>query len=75
VVGENFNTKNIKIISNDFLHSNYTCLNAFLGTKEDYSDKITQKIDYLNNLEAIEENYFSKHFGNAYFSIENAKKI
>ena len=75
VVWENFNTKDIKIISNDFLHSNYTCLNAFLGTTEDYTDKIIQKIDYLNNLEAKEENYFSKHFGNAYFSIENAKKI
>lgn len=75
VVWENFNTEDIKIISNDFLHSNYTCLSAFLGTTKDYTNKITQKIDYLNNLEAKEENYFSKHFGNTYFSIENAKKI
>ncbi len=74
VVGERFNKPEIKVISNDFLFSNYVCLKAFLGTKN--INHITEKIDYLNNLKADhQDNYFSEHFGNAYFSLENARKI
>lgn len=74
VVGERFNKSTIKIISNDILFSNYACLKAFLGISTNI-DNITEKIKILNNLQATEDNYFSKHFGNTYFSLENARKI
>jgi len=74
VVGERFNKPTIKVISNDILFSNYACLKAFLGINTSI-DNITEKIKTLNNLQATEDNYFSKHFGNTYFSLENAKKI
>ena len=74
VVGERFNKPEINIISNDILFSNYACLKAFLGTNSNM-DKILEKIKFLNNIQATEDNYFSKHFGNTYFSLENARKI
>ncbi len=74
VVGERFNKSEIKIISNDFLFSNYVCLKAFLGTSSKVKN-IADKIDILNNLKANQDNYFSEHFGNTYFSLENARKI
>ena len=75
VVGERFNNGEIKIISNDLLNANYVCLKAFLGTKNDIEKDIIEKINYLNDLETKEENYFSEHFGGTFFTIENAKKI
>jgi adenine-specific DNA-methyltransferase len=74
VVGERFNKPEIKIISNDFLFSNYVCLKVFLGTSSNVK-KIADKIDILNNLKANRDNYFSEYFGNTYFSLENARKI
>jgi hypothetical protein len=50
-------------------------LKAFLSTTKNYTNSIIQKIDYLNRLKVEEENYFSKHFGNTYFTVENARKI
>jgi len=75
VVGERFNEKNIKVISNDFLSCNYTSLKAFLGTSKIDLNEVERKINQLNELEAIEDNYFSIHFGNTYFSLGNARKI
>ena len=49
-------------------------LKAFLGTSANL-DKIAEKIEHLNKLHAMEDNYFSKHFGNTYFLLENARKI
>lgn len=72
VVGERFNSKNISVISNDFLSANNTCLQTFLNTKEGLH--IEEKIQHLNTIPAT-KNYFSEHFGNRYFSMENAKKI
>jgi len=74
VVGERFNKPEIKIISNDFLFTNYICLKAFLGTNSPIQN-ITDKIDILNSLKTDQDNYFSKYFGNTYFSLENARKI
>lgn len=75
VVGDRFNEKNVKIIVNDLLASNYIPLRTFLGTsKVDFSE-IERKIDLLNKLKANEDNYFSKHFGDTYFTIDNARKI
>ncbi|CAC9549353.1 UPF0758 family protein [uncultured Gammaproteobacteria bacterium] len=72
VVGERFNSKNISVISNDFLSANYTCLQTFLNTKKDLH--IEEKIQHLNATPST-KNYFSEHFGNRYFSMENAEKI
>ena len=75
VVGEAFNSKGVKVISNDILNCNYVSLRAFLGIKNiDYS-KLKEKIDYLNNLSADVDNYFSHNFAQTYFTLKNAKKI
>ena len=75
VVGERFNEKNIKVIANDFLASNYIPLKAFLGTSEIDFEEIEKKINLLNGLESNNDNYFSEHFGKTYFTLENARKI
>jgi adenine-specific DNA-methyltransferase len=75
VVGERFNKPEIKIISNDLLFANYSCLKTFLDTSPNIEKNIIKKIDYLNNLKTTEDNYFSENFGGTYFSLENAKKI
>ncbi|MBA4320517.1 MAG: hypothetical protein C0412_19125, partial [Flavobacterium sp.] len=75
VVGERFNEKNIKVIANDFLASNYIPLKAFLGTSEIDFDETEKKVVLLNSLKTDRDNYFSEHFGNTYFTLENARKI
>jgi len=75
VVGERFNEKSIKVIANDFLASNYLPLKVFLGTSEIDFEEIEKKINLLNNLEVHNDNYFSEHFGNTFFTLENARKI
>lgn len=75
VVGERFNEKGIKVIANDFLASNYLPLKAFLGTSEIDFGEIEKKINLLNKLEAHNDNYFSEHFANTFFTLENARKI
>lgn len=75
VVGERFNRKNIKIISNDLLLSNYISLSTFLLSKELDYKKLEEKIAYLNNIEVKYDNYFSENYGSTYFTLENARKI
>ena len=75
VVGKRFNEKDIKIISNDLLFSNYFPLKAFIGSTQINLDVLKEKIDLLNNLETDQNNYFSVHYGNTYFTLENARKI
>jgi len=75
VVGERFNEKNVKVISNDTLMSNYIPLATFLLARQLDLKKLEEKIAYLNSVDAKSDNYFSKHYGNTYFTIENAGKI
>lgn len=75
VVGEYFNSKDKKIISNDLLYSNYISLYAFLSDNKFNETKILKLIDEFNNLESKKDNYFSIHFGDRYFSRQNSKKI
>lgn len=75
VVGERFNRANVEIISNDLLFSNYIALYTFLGIKYVDLNSIKKKINYLNKIETLEDNYFSINFGNTYFSPVNACKI
>lgn len=74
VVGNHFNNKEIKIISNDILLCNFVCLKTFLQINYDIYN-VSKKIEFLNSIKANKDNYFSKNFGNNYFSIENARKI
>lgn len=76
VVGEGFNDKSMKIISNDFLFANYVCLRTFLSVdNEKTHDAVSKKIKCLNDLPGDSENYFSENFGGTYFSENNARKI
>ncbi len=75
VVGDRFNKKNIKIISNDLLYSSFVALKTFLGTTQINETKLNEKIDFLNNLKPKRNNYFSIYFGNTYFTLDNARKI
>lgn len=75
VVGERFNRKNIKIISNDLLLSNYISISTFLISKELDLGGLEKKINYLNEIEIEFDNYFSENYGSTYFTLENARKI
>jgi len=75
VVGEYFNAKNKKIISNDLLYNNYVSLNAFLNPEPYNEVKLLKIIDDFNKLEVEEDNYFSENFGDRYFSMKVARKI
>ena len=75
VVSERFNEKDVKIISNDLLFSNYFPLKAFFGSTQINLDVLKEKIDLLNNLKTNQDNYFSIHYGNTYFTLKNARKI
>jgi len=52
--------KIIKVIANDFLTSNFIPLKAFLGTSKIDFEEIERKINLLNDLKAINDNYFLK---------------
>ncbi|OCL81609.1 Modification methylase FokI [Arcobacter porcinus] len=74
VVGNYFNDSNIKVISNDLLYSNYITNYAFLSNESFDYNKIDCYVNEFNNTKG-KENYFSKHFGDKFFSKDTAKKI
>ena len=75
VVGEYFNAPNKKIISNDLLYNNYVSLNAFLNPEPFDEVKLLKIIEEFNSVKVKRDNYFSKNFGDRYFSIDIARKI
>lgn len=75
VVGHYFNRPDVKIISNDILSSSHVSLQCWLNTKSYNRERVAGLIEHLNNLKPKKENYTSKHFGNTYFTKENALKI
>jgi len=75
VVGQRFNKPGTKIITNDFLFSNFVCLYTFFGIKKLNLSSFKKKLDHLNNLKQSDDNYFSINFGNRYFTTDNAHKI
>ncbi len=74
VVGNYFNNSNVKIITNDLLYSNYISNYAFLSDQNFDYNKIDSIINEFNSLKG-RENYFSKCFGDKFFSNNTAKKI
>ena len=75
IVGDHFNTQNVKVYINDLLKSNYISYQAWFGTESINKKKIIDYINKYNNLEELEENYFSINFSDTYFSKQNCKKI
>ncbi len=75
VVGYQFNSKEMQIISNDILYSNYVSLNCWLKSTDVDMNRIKGIIRQLNALKPSGENYVSENFGNTYFSMNNSKKI
>ena len=74
VVGERFNTSEVKVISNDFLLANYTCLRAFLGVSGNIQDDTEKKIGYLNTLQGEDNTIFLDILGEHIF-IRKCKKL
>ena len=74
-VGYFYNQLGNSIISNDLLYVNYIAIKAFLDDSFYDLNIIKELIKYFNELEIDEDNYFSIHFGDKYFSMVNAKKI
>ncbi|NOZ90217.1 MAG: DNA adenine methylase, partial [Epsilonproteobacteria bacterium] len=75
VVGSYFNREDRKIVSNDLLYHNFVALKAFLDDNRFDKEKISNIIDSFNNINIQEDNYFSIHFGDRYFSKNTAQKI
>ncbi len=75
VVGYYFNRPEVKIIANDILGSSYVSAQCWLGTNQYDRQKISNLIDYLNELKPGKENYVSRHFGGTFFTNVNALKI
>ncbi len=66
-----------KVILNDFLYSNYIIYKAFFEKKYWNKNKIQSIINSYNsiNTSKLPENYFSKNFGEKYFSKNSSKVI
>lgn len=75
VVSNYFYEKGKKIYINDMLKSNYCGYRAFLGNEKFSEKKIEKIIREYNNIENIEDNYFSKTYKDTYFSENDCKKI
>ena len=65
------------LIMNDFLYSNNLLYNAFFQDEKFSQKRIDEIIKEYNNLnpDDLDENYFSKNFGDKFFSKNSAKKI
>lgn len=75
VVGNYFSERGKKVYVNDILNANYCIYKAFLDNKKFDEKKIDKIIEEYNNIEDIEDNYFSNTFKNTYFSKKDCKKI
>ncbi|WP_440896848.1 DNA adenine methylase [Amphibacillus sp. Q70] len=70
-----FRKQGKRIILNDILYSNYLSFLTWFGNEEVNQKSIEDKISELNSIIPKKENYVSHHFGDKYFSLENATKI
>lgn len=66
-----------RIYMNDFLHSNYAIYQGFFTQSPFDSKKLESILCEYNNLDSknIESNYYEKHFGTSFFSLNDARKI
>lgn len=63
------------LIVNDILYSNYVCHQTWFGTENYSQSKIKNYIQKYNISIIKKDNYWSKNYGNTYFSKENCRKI
>ena len=71
-----FNKKNISVIVNDILKSNYYVYEAFFGKTDIDIDKLKNYLDIYNSDVAFEEDgYFTKNFSDTFFNSYNCSKI
>lgn len=75
VVGHHFNTPERRIIANDLLSANRVGLDCFLGTSQLDEGRIEDLLRALEALPCEDDNYFSEHFGNRFFTLETARRI
>ncbi len=77
VVAYKFASEGYPVIVNDILYSNYVAYQAWFSSNEVNTKKIKRIINEFNDLsyDSIKENYFSKIYGNKYYSVNDAKKI
>lgn len=74
-VGWSFNSKEISVIINDTLYSNYQTYLAFFGNQLVDESNLKKIINEYNETNDLNDNYFSNNFSNTYFSQSNCKKI
>ena len=69
--------KGMNVIVNDFLQSNYVAYEAWFGTGNFNVKKLEKIISEFNSIDGkkLKENYFSKIYGEKYFSVSDAKKV
>lgn len=75
VVADLFYNQGKQVIVNDLLVSNILAYNTFLSKEKIDKKKIEKLIIEFNNKKVKEDNYFSIHFGNSFFTLDNARKI
>ncbi|MDR0823084.1 MAG: DNA adenine methylase [Endomicrobium sp.] len=77
VVGAQASKEFGNVIMNDFLYSNYAIYQGFFGDRAFNKGKLEDIVGQYNNLvqKDLPSNYFSKYFGNKYFSLQSAKII
>jgi adenine-specific DNA-methyltransferase len=74
VVGYHFAKLGIPIAASDLLLHNYFGLQTFMEPASLNIESLGEKLLHLQTLKG-KKNYFSEHFGNNYFSLDNAKLI
>jgi adenine-specific DNA-methyltransferase len=74
VVGYRFSDSFKNIYTNDLLVHNYIALNAFFSNEKINLDLLKTEIDKCSQIKGS-VNYYSKNFGDKFFSLDNAKKI
>lgn len=74
VVGYSF-TNSCSVTVNDNLESNVCAYHTFFSNQKFSKKKISKLIEYYNNCNPQEENYYSINFGDTYLSKANMKKV
>ena len=64
-----------KIITNDFLYSNYICHCAWFSPEKYDKEKIEHILLYYNAVQPEEDNYMSYNFADTFFSLSDCRKI
>ncbi len=69
--------KGMNVIVNDTLYSNYIAYQAWFSRKKFNIKKIEKLVSDFNTIDSkkLSENYFSRVYGDKYFSTNDAKKI